>query len=336
MRRLLVAGFAALAVVLGLVVTTGVASAAAPSAPSVLDCVNALGNLNCDRTTNNDFRHGTTTCTPPQVFDPRVHHCVTPGTGTPTCALPQVLDPIANICVDPRAGGHYPPGGWGGGVGGGHWIPGGNIPWGGPTLFGHQLWVEANLGLDICGYGNSYDTFLNRNLRYRSQIDRLLDRNRWQSLYSSDCNSGLAVLPNGLTLVNGNLLNLDLLGLNGAGTVNVCDYPDYNVFDNRFGSRFGSRWGTVRNRFGGNAFNEFRQLRVNARCTTVVIPSSTTIVQAPNTTYNAAPADPSGNDAASNPPATAPAPLASGPVPSGAVQTGGDSAAFVLAHNRAV
>lgn len=284
MRRLLVAGFAALAVLLGLVATTGVASAAPP--------------VGC---TDHD---ATTACTWPT-------HVPHPG----------------------GAGDHHFPGG--GPLGGG-WRPGANIPWGGPTLYGHQLWLQANLGLDICGYGNSYDTFIGRNSVHRSDIDRYLGRARWQTLYSSDCNSGLAVVPNGLSLVNGNLLNLSLLGLSGAGTVDVCDYPDYNVFSSRYGGRFGNRWDSVRNHFGSNGFNIYRQLRVNARCTTVMVPSSTTIVQQPAQTLEAAPSTdpapavtPSADDGASKP-------MASGPVPSGAVQTGGDSIGFVLAHNRAV
>lgn len=297
MRRLLVAGLAALAVVLGLVVTTGTAFA-----------------VTCDR---GQHLNAAGAC---------VDIGVGIGIGGREHGRGNVICPLTNRC-DP--GGPIR----GGGLGG-SWHPG--LPWGGPALYGHQLWVQANLGLDICGFGDSYDTFVNRNLRYRSDIDRLLDRGRWQSLYSSDCNSGLAVLPGGLNLVNGDLLNLDLLGLNGAGTVNVCSYPDWNTFDSRLGGRFGNRFGVVRNRFGGNAFNEFRQLRVNAHCTTVVMPSSTTIVQnAAPTTVEAAPADPStGDEAASNPPAAAP--LAAGPVPSGAVQTGGDSPAWVLAHARAV
>jgi hypothetical protein len=288
MRRLLVAGIAALAVVLGLVVSTGVASAA-PSA-------------------------GWT-------------HCVPNTTSTPPVTCPTHVP-------HPGNGDHHWPGG-GVGNNGGHWIPGGNLPWGGPTLYGHQLWLNAQLGLDICGYGNSYDTFLNRNLSHRSDIDRFLGRGRWQSLYTSDCNSSLAVVPNGLSLINGNLINLSLLGLQGAGTVDVCDYPSYDVFNSRFGSRFGNRWDNVRNRFGSNGFNVYRQLRVNAHCTTIVMPSSTTIVQQPQQTLQAeAPvADPSGNDAAS-----APAPLASGPLPAiapaKAPNEGGFDLAYLLAHAR--
>jgi len=324
-RRLLVAGLAALAVTLGLVATTGVASA-------------DPGDHGRDRGAP---------CTTSTGVAGFLHLgvCVAIGVGGSTgtgggsrvpCVPLVAGHHLENgVCVADHNGGgnggpwggpggnHGNPGGYGGG-----WHPG--LPWGGsPTLYGHQLWLNANLGLDICGYGNSYDLFLNRNLQHRSDIDRYLGRGRWQSLYTSDCNSNIAVIPGGLTLVNGNLLNLQLLGLNGAGTVNVCDYPDYNVFNDRFGGRFGNRWDTVRNHFGSNGFNTFRQLRVNARCTTIVMPSSTTIVQDPATTTYAAPA-PSGNDAASDP---APLPAIA---PVKAPSTGGWDSASLLAHARVV
>lgn len=265
MKRLLVAGIAALAVVLGLVVTTGVASAAptwAPCAPG--------------------FHHGPGGA------------CVADGTGTGNGG--------------PR-GGRGAHGGFGGG-----WRPNAGLPWGGPTLYGHQLWLNAQLGLDICG-DTSYDGFLSRNSVHRSDIDRYLGRTRWQTLYSSDCNSGLAVLPGGLSLVNGDLLNLNLLGLSGAGTVNVCSYSDWNDFNSRLGGRWGGRWNSVRGHFGGNAFDEFRQLRVNAHCTVVGVPSSTTIIEPQQTVTETAAPDttaPSADDGASNP-----QPLAS-PLPANA------------------
>jgi hypothetical protein len=329
MRRLLVAGIAALAVVLGLVVSTGTAFATDPpnndgSGGVVGGVGNAVGGL-VSGVTGTTGAAGTV----------GVSGSVTVSGGATPSALP--CAPVGGVRPAGCDGQHHPTGpgrpGFPGGPRGGSWHPG--APWGGPTLYGHQLWLNAQLGLDICGYGNSYDTFLNRNLSHRSDIDRYLGRGRWQSLYSSDCNSSLAVVPGGLTLVNGNLINLDLLGLQGAGTVNVCSYPDYNVFNDRLGNRFGSRWGGVRNRFGSNGFNVYRQLRVNAHCTTIVMPSSTTIVQQPQQTLQAeAPAaDPSGNDAAS-----APAPLASGPLPAiapaKAPNEGGFDLAYVLAHAR--
>jgi hypothetical protein len=322
MKRLLVAGFAALAVVLGLVATTGVASAAAPS---VLD----VRGAGCAGTT---------------VFDRNNHQCETQSTGTaPACTGGQVLDSILNVCVAANVnvgggrdrggfdgrdrggfgdhgvnpGGPIDGGGFNGHVGG-PWHPG--LPWGGPALYGHQVWVDANLGLDVCGY-DSWSSFESRNAAHRDAILRALGASpmqRWNALHQSDCNSGLAVLPGGLSLVNGQFLNLDLLGLQGGGLQSVCSYADWNSFDSRLGGRFGNRFGAVRNHFGGNAFNEFRQLRVNAHCTTVVVPSSTTIVQEPSTTVEAAPADPSGDDGVSNAPASTPAPLASAPLPANA------------------
>jgi hypothetical protein len=292
MRRLLVSGFAALAVLLGLVLTTGVASAQGTTDPAPPACVPSAANHFC-HTGNGGIHHG------------------------------------------PIGGPGFP----GHGVGGGHWIPGGNLPWGGPTLYGHQLWLQANLGLDICGFGNSYDTFTSRNLRYRGDIDRYLGRARWQSLYSSDCASSIAVVPNGLSLVNGQYLNLDLLGVQGGGLQSVCAFPSYDVFNSRLGGRFGNRWDSVRNRFGSNGFNEFRELRRQAHCTIVTVPSSTTIVQQPTTVTEAAPApaDPStsGDDGASNPQPLASSPQAL-PAPAVAPNNGGDSLAWVFAHNRAV
>lgn len=344
MRRLLVAGLAALAVVLGLVISMGVASAAVP-ADGILGCTNVLSkDVACDKSTNNDLRRPAPTCTSPQVYDPRTHRCETPGTGTPpVCVSPQVLDTIRNICVDPRPGhgngngwpgnGNHGNPGFPGGYGGG-WHPG--LPWGGPALYGHQVWVDANLGLDICGYAaGDYNGFISRNAAHRDAILRALGaspQQRWLALHQSDCRSNLAVIPGGLTLVNGNLINLDLLGLQGAGTANVCSYADYNVFSDHYRGRFGNRFDSVRGRFGNDGFNVYRQLRVNAHCTTIVVPSSTTIVQDPGTTTYAAPA-PSGNDAASDP-----APVASAPLPAiapvKAPSTGGWDTASLLAHAR--
>lgn len=69
-------------------------------------------------------------------------------------------------------------------------------------------------------------------------------------------------------LINGNLLNLQALGLVGVdvGNVDVCGYQSWNQFDGQFSGRFGGRWGTVRNRFGGNASSEWLALRQAARC----------------------------------------------------------------------
>lgn len=330
MRRLLVAGFAALAVLLGLVATTGVASAAPH-----------------DR--GHDGDRGSCTLSVGVTGVLRAGVCVAIGTGGLNSARVPCVPAVAGhhlengVCVADRNGGN---GGWGGGhdgggLGGGFggsWHPG--LPWGGPALYGHQIWVDANLGLDICGYSaGDYNGFLSRNAAHRDAILRALGASpmqRWAALHQSDCNSGLAVLPGGLNLVNGSYLNLDLLGLPGGGLQSVCSYADWNAFDNRLGGRFGGRFGSVRNHFGGNAFNVYRQLRVNARCTTVMIPSSTTIVQDPNTTYSASPTtDPSSGDAG-----VSDAPASSAPLPAiapaKAPSTGGWDTASVLAHARVV
>lgn len=329
MRRLLVAGFAALAVLLGLVVTTGMAFAADetpdPNPPAAQ--VDAGVKADVKVGIGAELRRGDRACAVGTHWNGTA--CVANPVGDPTCTVDH--NPRAPGCQD--SGPIY--GGPRSGHVGGNWHPG--LPWGGPTMYGHQLWLNANLGLDICGFGNSYDMFLNRNTVHRGDIDRYLGRSRWQSLYTSDCgNSSITVLPNGLGLVNGNLLNLQLLGLQGAGTVNVCDYPDYNLFNSHFGSRFGNRWDSVRNRFGTRGFDVYRQLRVNARCTTVVMPSSTTIVQDPNTTYSASPTtDPSSGDAG-----VSDAPASSTPLPAiapaKAPSAGGWDTASMLAHARVV
>jgi hypothetical protein len=137
----------------------------------------------------------------------------------------------------------------------------------------------------------------------------------------------------GLVLVDGQYLNLG----GEFGVQDVCSYNTFNDFSSRFGSRFGGRFNSLRGRFGGNPLSEWSQLRRQASCgnTVVVVPSSTTVVQAAPTTVEAAPADPgttapaAGDDGASNPQPLASSPTP-GPVPSGAVQTGGDSPAFTL------
>lgn len=76
-------------------------------------------------------------------------------------------------------------------------------------------------------------------------------------------------VPQGFpTLVDGNQLNLQQLGLIGVGvgTVDVCNYPSFNQFDGTFGSRYGSSWNPVRSRFGGNANGSWLALRQAARC----------------------------------------------------------------------
>lgn len=80
-------------------------------------------------------------------------------------------------------------------------------------------------------------------------------------------------VPQGFpTLINGDLLSLQALGLVGVdvNTVNVCSYPTWTAFDGQFAGRFRDRWGVVRNRFGGNATAEWLALRQAARCSGAV------------------------------------------------------------------
>lgn len=76
-------------------------------------------------------------------------------------------------------------------------------------------------------------------------------------------------VPQGFpTLINGNLLNLQALGLIGVGVgnVNVCTFPSWNQFDGQFSGQFGTRWDTVRSHFGHNPNSQWLALRQAARC----------------------------------------------------------------------
>jgi len=329
MRRLLVAGFAALAVVLGLVVTAGVASAA----PSADVCVPSLAGVlpvHCpgDRD-GRGLRGGLGVhldagldvggnLNDPQIFCPLGTHRVGDH-----CAPGPIVGCSGNNvrCGNPG----FP---WGG-------------PWGGPRTFGHQLWLDQNLSLDTCGYGD-YNTFLLRNGVHRDGILRLLGGDpqaRWFALHQGCNNGGVSVSNDGQCVTfrtdaqrfgdelngvrrdwGGLRLRLGQLhqGFNGTNLdlLSLSERNDWLRLRNLDGQRFGD-W----NRTLG-------QLRTICNDPNPPV----VIVQAPVAYADPAP---SGNDAASNPPAAAPL-TSPGPVPSGAVQTGGDSAAFVLAHNRAV
>jgi len=207
------------------------------------------------------------------------------------------------------------------------------------------LWLDQNLSLDTCGYGD-YNTFLLRNGVHRDGILRLLGGDpqaRWFALHQGCSNGGVSVSNDGQCVTfradaqrfgdelngvrrdwGGLRLRLGQLhqGFNGTNLdlLSLSERNDWLRLRNLDGQRFGD-W----NRTLG-------QLRTICNDPNPPV----VIVQAPVAYADPAPA-PSGNDAAANPaPLASPAPVASGPVPSGPVQTGGDSAAFVLAHNRAV
>jgi hypothetical protein len=323
MRRLLVAGIAALAVVLGLVVTTGVASAA----PSLLDCNGVLASAQCGNSVKDNARRVDHDCAAGTHWNGTACVANTPGTG------------------DPRGHGNWP---GNGGPRGGNYGHGFGFPIGGyqglPGLLNGNLLNLQLLGLtgvgnvSVCSYP-TWDSFNTYGGRYGSRWGGVRGHfggnpaAAWAQLRAqAACNAAVVNGLSGLTLVDGSYLNLG----GEFGTVNVCSFSTFNDFGSRFGGRFGNRFNGVRGRFGGNPLSAWNQLRNQASCgsTVVVIPSSTTVVQAPAATAEALPADPSttapsADDGASKP-------LASSPVPSGPVQTGGDSPAYVLAHARAV
>ncbi|MCW2904207.1 MAG: hypothetical protein JWO67_6472 [Streptosporangiaceae bacterium] len=326
MRRLLVAGFAALAVVLGLSLSVGTAFAAVP-VPSDVACV------------------PNPTAVPPVVCPPdRDEHGHGGGYhggvgidlglgGRYGDGLdgPQIMCPLGQHRWGPncvRDGGPIH-----GGYGGGYWHPG--LPWGGPALYGHQLWLAENDSLDVCGF-STYDMLVQRDYGRRSTIDRLLGGDPRRGFYSlhQQCIMQVASLPSNVVLINGDQLNLQELGFAGIGDPTVCSYADWNVFSDRFARpRLGGRYGDLSRRFGGNPFNTYRQLRLNARCTTA---SSTTVIVQPASTnaLQAAPAPGYAADPAPSVTGGNPAPMASSgaqaTAPSGPTPSGGNDALFVL------
>jgi hypothetical protein len=369
MRRLLVAGIAALAVVLGLCVSTGTAFAGpfGPHDPNggngnggiattdttstrsgnIVTCTGAVGT--CTTTFNNGR---TDTCTVPtggtnctETLGGNLGRNVGGLLGGVGDGVRGVLGGDNHVCPlnDNRCG----PGPIRGGNGHGFGFPIGGFG-GLPGLQGNLLNLSL-LGLNdggqvsVCTYPtwDSFNSFGNGRFggRFggvRGHFGGSLDRQRaaWEQLRAeAACNAAVVNGLNGLSLVDGSYLNFG----GQFGTVNVCSFRDFNDFSGRFGGRFGSRFNTLRGRFGGNPLGAWSQLRNQASCgsTIVVVPSSTTVVQAAPTTVEAAPADPStsGDAGAGNP-----QPLASSPLPAIAPtkppNEGGVDLAYVLAHAR--
>jgi hypothetical protein len=227
------------------------------------------------------------------------------------------------------------------GVGGGY---GGHYPgaWGGPRIDGHYLWLDQNLGLDVCSDSN-YGGWYSRNSSHRDGILRLLGGNpnlRWAQLHQSCGNSGVSVSNDGQcvtfrtdALRYGNDLNANRRDWSGLRLRLLQSHHGWNGSDLSLLS-LGERndW----NRFSSLDRQRFDNYnRVNSELRTVCNDPNpqVVIVQAPAAVTYSDPtpvaAAPSDADGASKP-------LASSPVPLGAVQTGGDSAAYVLAHARAV
>lgn len=220
------------------------------------------------------------------------------GAGTASAAVPAWTPPSctpvapATSCTPtPPAGGnhgHDPHGGFGQPGFGGSFYPG----WG-SGLNGNLLNLDAlgyaGIGtLNVCSYANygAFSGYLGSRLGgrwndFRSRFGfnsnplGVYDQLRLQAA----CGSGSTVVLGGtsLSLIGGNLINLDQLGLVGAGTVNVCTYPTWDSFSGWAGSRFGSRFN--RGRFGGNVIGQWSALRNAASCQQVVVTGAS--VQAP-------------------------------------------------------
>lgn len=342
MRRLLVAGIAALAVVLGLVVSTGVASAA-PSRS--ISCVGAdATSTSCVPTTPNGHKLPACTITTPAAgagcSDTLGGHL---GVGLDVDLGGTVGGPQIDCTVGHhRVGNHCVPDG----VGfphDGHGYPGN---WGGPRIDGRYLWLDQNLSLDVCS-DTTYGGWYNRYSSHRDGFLRLLGGNpnaRWMQLHSSSCGSGVSVSNDGQcvtyrqdALRYGNDLNTVRRDWSGLRLRLLSSHHGWNGSDLSLLS-LGERndW----NRLSGldrQRFDNYNRVYSQLRTVCNDPNPQVVILQAPApVTYAAPVADPAPAAVAPSASDGASKPLASSPVPSGSVSTGGDSPAYVLAHARAV
>lgn len=213
-----------------------------------------------------------------------------------------------------------------------HWHPGigglnGNylngLGLGGLTVLNGNTIVLGNQQVDVCTVPN-WQSFYNRYNPYFGSLRAQLNELRYEQLLAlASCpnNSGF----NGLTLVNGQWINLAQYGVVGGQQVSVCEYPTYTAFD-QFGlNRFGPNFNPFVQHFGGYlAGPGWNQLRLRANCQPVVVTqgsNTTTVVQAPATATQAPAATP---EAAA--PQTAQSPAQVSHVPTGSVDTGDGSA----------
>lgn len=275
----------------------------------------SAGTANADTTTTDPV---TTTATPTTTpVPPPWHHgggdiiCTTatsctqngqPYTGSVSActSFPCRLDSNGTLDHDPAHnggpfGGHFRPGfpGYPGTIGGGVL----NL------LNGNVLVLDNGQQVNVCTvpswqpfysrYGAAHNGWLTAH-----QLNELRYR---QLIAQANCQSSNV---GGLTLVNGNLINLGSYGVVGGDTVNVCSYSNWNDF-NGFGVRqFGGHWTPFGSRYGGFLANNWNQLRTRARCSQVVVVNSGGNVTNNTTTVEQAPAP-----AAAPESAPAPAPL---------------------------
>lgn len=337
MRRLL-AGLAALAVVLGLcLISVGTASAAPCDTPGSHRngdgqfCGGAGLNLDLKATAGVDIA---TTADRVRCPDGQHHDaaglCVPNGVGDPACTVDH--NPRVPGCQNS------------GPIYGGHGYPG---TWGGPRIDGRYLWLDQNLSLDVCS-DSTYGGWYNRYSSHRDGFLRLLGGNpnaRWMQLHSSSCTNQVSVSNDGQcvtyrqdALRYGNDLNANRRDWSGLRLRLLSSHHGWNGSDLSLLS-LGERndW----NRLSGldrQRFDNYNRVYSQLRTVCNDPNPQVVILQAPAAvTYAAPAADPSasGNDGASKPLASAPLNSAL-PAPSVAPSNGGVETAFVLAHARAV
>jgi hypothetical protein len=275
-RIALGSALAALVVTAGVVASTGTASAAQGHSHDG-------GDVNCT---------SATACTGPGG---------TPYTGPVTActSYPCELNPNGTLDTDPAH--HFPhpgfPGGFGGGFGGGY---GGGLN----LLNGNVLVLGDGVQANVCDYPQWGPFYNHWGAHFGGLRDQLNELRYRQLIQQANCGSNLG----GLTLLNGNLLDLGSYGVLGGDRVNVCQYSSWNDFSQfgqrRFGQHwggFGSHWGGV---LGGGGWGQLRQ-RANCQQVVIVNNGGNTVVNQPAPLTAPAPA----TSLEAPAPAPAPAPL---------------------------
>lgn len=206
-------------------------------------------------------------------------------------------------------------------------FPGGNAghnnngPWN-DRLDGRYFRLDRGPALDLCDSNASdYNVFLNRNGSYRDRIVRQLNAQRYGDLRRADCGAVVSNDGNCVTYV--------------TARDSIRNYTnDYNRLRGNFGHLNNSdrdrlnRSYSLSRRYSNDWNTNLSKLRTVCNDTT---PTVTIINEAP-------PAPVVVTQAAPAPVYSAPAPsgASGGSIPSGSVNTGGFSAAYMLAHNRAI
>ncbi len=315
MRRLLVAGIAALAVVLGLcTITTGTAFAASCGTGAVK--TDPTGQW---KDTNGQFCHyvdGPTAKTEAVDAARRLHG--------------NFVAPPCTVDHNPHAPGCQNTGPIYGGPRGGQWND---------RLDGRYFRLDRGPALDVCDSGASnYDVWLNRNGSYRDRIVRQLNAQRWNDLRRADCgavsvsNDGQCVTFRQDALRYGNDLNANRRDWSGLRLRLLSSHRGWNGSDlNVLSLSERNDW----NRFSSldrDRYNNYNRVYSQLRTVCSDPNPPVVIVQAPAAVTYTAPA-PADNSAAAAPQSSGSLPANA---PAAAPNTGGWDIAAVLAHARAV